>query len=324
MIIPLADDRLLVAHRSDLVIHDIETGDRSTVDVGTGSIIRFARGDGGYFAVKHHSFSEPPVRVITAHHVDDPGTAVSILEINDDFTVTATGDTNAWSRLPGLYNLVFPYLLRLAEGGAQILRLPGIPGLPEDPDDPYKLIPCPGADRAIVSSSRTGGRFVVYDLATAAIAAEPSYGRGSPVFRFHPSVTWLSHTDTIFTLDPDTWEMRDAVRLRNTMRGGLISDMAFSPDGKRCAVTYSDSRPIPLMLPYRIAPVAGSVLVFDVETMTVTHGGPLQRWADEVAFVDDTRVAARERGADLNIEIVELEPLEWPLFPPREPGEEWM
>ncbi|NNF69950.1 MAG: hypothetical protein HKN01_09280 [Acidimicrobiia bacterium] len=324
MIIPLPDRRLLIAHRSELVIHDIESGDQRVVDVGGGSMIRFALGEDGYFAVKHYSFAEPPVRLITAHHIDAPGVVTSTMEIGEDFSVTASGDTGAWDHLPSLYTLVFPYLLRLTADGAQILRLPGIPGLPEEPDDPYRLVACPGNQHAIVTPSRTGGRFVVYDLDTATVAADLNLGRGAPTFRFHDDTVLLSHTDTVFRIDRSSWEPQGGFRFRNTIKGGLISDIAISPDGARIAVAYSDSKPIPLMLPYRIAPVAGSVLVVDAATDTVTHGGGLGRWADEVAFIDDDTVAAREQGGDLNIEIADLEPIEWDLYPPRGPGEEWM
>ena len=78
-------------------------------------------------------------------------------------------------------------------------------------------------------------------------------GVGQPIFRFHPRTgeAWLARHDTIVRLSPD-WTVRDAVRIRPTVRGEVISDLAFDSTGERVAIAFSERRPVPMLQPYRL------------------------------------------------------------------------
>jgi hypothetical protein len=324
VIVPLADQRLLVAHRGHLaVIHEGE--DRPRIhDVGEGSLVRLVAGSNGFFAVKHHSFSEPPVRVLTAHHVSAPELPVARLAIDDDWSVSGSGDPAAWDQLPRLYDLVYPYLLQLESGAARILQLPGIPGEPETPDDPYRTIPCPDSETAIVAQTRRG-RFVVYNVGDGAVVADVSLGIGPPIFRFHPvtGLPWMARHDTIVRFDA-AWQPVQMARIRESVRGAVISDMTFHPSGSATAVAYSERRPVPMIQPYRLAPVDGGVMLIDAEAMEVVSGAATDRWVDDIAFTTGSRLALRERDGDIEVRFIEPGPVDARLHPPRPKGEEWI
>jgi len=278
----------------------------------------------GFFAVKHHTFSEPPVRVLTAHHVSAPELPLARLAIDDAFQVTGSGDQSAWDKLPRLYDLVYPYLLEFTPESARIIRLPGIPGEPETPDDPYRTIPCPDAATAIVTQTRRG-RFVVYDLSDGAVRADVSLGVGPPIFRFHPStgLPWMARHDTIVKFDA-AWRPVQMARIRESVRGSVISEMAFHPSGSVAAVAYSERRPVPMIQPYRLAPVEGSVLLVDTEAMEVVSGAATDRWVDDIAFISNSRLALRERDGDIEVRFIDAGPVDVRLHPPRPAGEEWL
>lgn len=324
VIVPLSDDRLLVAHRGQLALVREHKTTVQTFPVSEGTLVRLVLGGDGYFAVKHHRFAEPPVRIITAHHATDPETASARLTIDDEWQVAGTGDSTVWSHLPALFDLVYPYILRFTADSSSILKLPGIPNEPETPDDPYRTVPCPGSRHAIVTQTR-GGRFVVYDLEEALAVADVTVGTGTPIFRFHPrtNAAWLARHDTIVRFDP-SWNLAGMARIRDTVRGSTISDMAFDAEGTRLAVAYSERRPVPLIQPYRLAPVDGGVMVIDVDEMKVVGGVETDRWVDEIAFLADGRLALRERDGGLEIRFVDIGPVDWKLHPPRPDGEEWL
>ena len=323
MILPISADKLLVAHRGQLITVDLSGMIDRVYKISSSSLVRMVEGSKGYFAVKHHDFAEPSVRSVTAHHVSDPAQPLARLEI-ENWEVLGSGDPSVWADLPVLFNLVYPYVLQLTEDAAKIVRLPGIPGHPDDPLDPYRLVPCPDGQSAIMTLTR-GGRFVIYDVETGEIRANLQLGKGNPIFRFRNGAPemWLAQTDTIFKIDTTTWTIARAARIRNTLRGRQISEMQFDATGERLAVAFSERRPAPLMQPYRLAPVQGMVVVLDPETMEAHTGAPSERWVDELAFIDNGNIALRERGSDLFITVADLEPVDFPTYPPRPPDQEW-
>jgi hypothetical protein len=320
VIIPIDADRVLVAHRANLAMVDRNSPSGRKYRVSSSSLIRFVAGEGDVFAIKHHDFAEPSVRSITAHRAADPAQPIAHLEIDDAWQVHGSGDPAAWDLLPALYGLVYPYVLHLGPDAARIMRLPGIPGYPEDPEDPYKLVPCPSGDQVIVTSTRAGGRFVVYDVTTGAMIADLTLGHGSPVFRFRDKgrELWLAHSDTLFRIDTTTWAPIDGLRLAAHPNESVISDLSFDAAEQRCVVAYSHRKPVPLMQPYRLAPVTGEVLVVDTTTFSVVAGAPIDRWADEVAITADNTVAMRERGTDINVRWADVQPQEFATYTPRD------
>ena len=295
-----------------------------TYEVGEGTLVRLVAGRNGYFAVKHHAFTEPPVRVISAHHVSAPDLAVARLQIDDNWEVSGVGDAEAWSHLPELFDLVYPYVLHFSPAAARIMKLPGIPNEPEIPDDPHRTVPCPDSRHAVVAQTRRG-RFVVYDLLDGTIACDITIGEGRPIFRFHPETgnAWLARHDTIVRFDA-AWQIERMDRIRGTVRGAIISDMVFRGDGRRVAIAFSERRPVPMIQPYRLAPVEGGVMLIDPASMEVTSGAATERWVDEVAFLDNDRLAMRERGGEIEIRFTETAPVDWKLYPPRGPDEQWL
>lgn len=312
---------VLASHRGALLQFDPDTATAETAVPATSAMMRLVTGRRGVFAMLHQEFATPAVRRITAHPHAEPGAVIASLTISDDLVVSGEGDGQVWTNLPGTFDLVHPYLLNLTPASARILRIPGLPGESDDPDDPYRFVVAPQA--VIVSTSRSGGRFVVYDIGDGTLLADLELGYGPPTYRFLGTQLWLGHTDTIFRIDTTTWSLIDAMRLRSGPGDSTISTMEFSPSGDQCVVAFASRTPVPLLQPYRLAPVSGTLLVIDTASFEVTATTTTERWVDELAVLIDGRVITRERSAEQQFTVLEPHPAEFPTYPPRPPGEEW-
>lgn len=317
----VSSDGVFAAQRGALIHFNPDTGATRTVVRPMSAMTRLVNGTEGNFAMLHQEFAEPAVRKITAHSTDDPAAVIAAVSIADDLVVTGSGDATVWTSLPPLFDLVFPYVLDLSASSARILRIPGIPDGPEDPDDPYRLVTAPGV--VIVSRSRAGGRFVVFDAADGSTLADLELGFGPPTYRFSGADLWVAHTDTIFRIDTTAWSLIDAIRLRGSPGESTISTMEFDAAGTTCAVAFASRVPVPLLQPYRLAPVAGTMLMVDTDSFEVTATAPTRRWADEIAVLGDGRVVTRERSAEQQFAVVTPSAATFRLYPPRPHGEEW-
>ena len=166
---------------------------------------------------------------------------------------------------------------------------------------------------------------MVYNLDDGALVADVSLGVGPPIFRFHPvtGLPWMARHDTIVRFDA-AWRPVQMARIRQSVRGSVISDIAFHPSGTVAAVAYSDRRPVPMIQPYRLAPVEGGVMLIDTKAFEVVAGAATDRWVDDIAFVTDTRLALRERDGAIEVRYIDPGPVDWRLHPPRPDGEEWL
>jgi len=305
--------------RTLLRVFDIADGTANDIDVSPGEPVDLVPGEEGYFAVRQRN--APNALALSAYVFSDPSVPrTQVFLSRDNGAVRIDGDPSALTRLPRVIALTFPWLLRIDDGRIQLhrlgVRLPSAANV----ENPAVAIPCPDGRTVVVTTERHVAELLVYDLATTDLKAEFLLGYGyAPKLRFRDRGRdlWVAHYDTIHRIDTDSWSVVNGVRLRNDKSGSFIADLSFDPTEGRCAVSYALRRLRRYPgLQYPLAdPAGGRVLVFDVDSFTVTHHARGDGWINEVVLLSDDRVLGRILPQEVWLSA--LAPARFRLYPPR-------
>src|SRR5690606_31246092 len=129
---------------------------------------------------------------------------------------------------------------------------------------------------------------------------------------------WIGQIDTLIRIDTGEWRILAAKRVRNQPTGTFVEALAFDAEGERLAVSHALRHP---QGPPRTdrswdAPSGAQLLILDAVRFRVTHTVAVDRWLDELAWLSDGRMVAREWGSDGGFRILTPEPGDHALHEP--------
>lgn len=327
---PTIDPPLLVSHdetvavsvrASILTVYRIAADVVETIELPTwGRLV--AAGVGTFGIVG----TEAPTRV-TVRAFDRPDAALVMAEVGDGSLVVVDGDASHLDALPPLVVVGPTSALVRIEGSFRARNLED--ELPEWATDPESaLLGGAGPDdhTALICGYRFGNQLLAWDPATARLTARvdvPGQGVNSACLRPGGGELWIGQTDTLERIDTTSWNVTESRRLRNAPTGSFIEALAFSADGRRLAISHGlrEARALPFTEWPWYAPKGSELLILDADEFRITHGVPVERWLDEIAWLSDGRVVAREWGSEGGFRVLQPEPMDHPLYPARAAGD---
>lgn len=307
-------------HGRRLFVFAIPVGTTEVHELSNGG--RLVATDADTFAV----LGDGPRRPITVRRFHRPGEIVASAELHGDSLKVARGAEHL-DRLPSLVPLDVDSALLRDEGAFRLRRLRSpVPEWVNDLEAVPYVARCPDDRHVLVCGYKYDGELLFWDAQSGRIDQRMpllTHGVGTGVFRPGRNELWVAQHDTVERIDTRTWTIVAAKRVRNEPTGSFIGAMAFDTTGRKLAVGHSLRRPRSMPgtgWPW-YAPAGGQLLILDADSFSVTHILAADRWLDELAWLSDGRLVAREWGADGAFLILSPTPATHALHPPRRPGD---